>query len=263
MDVGGRLEMTVVERRRRILEILKAKKKMSIGDLSKILGTSEITVRRDIKVLEHEGKVIRSRGIVFLPDLSEYELSFMEREKENVKLKVSIAREAMNFIKDGMLIGLDAGTTTLQIARQIVERKISVTVVTPCLPILQLMSRSGRSEVILIGGKYDVKNLSFVGPVTNRALNMFRFDLCFIGASAVIPEKGFFTSDLEGAEVVRQLARNSSKIIGVVDSSKFRRSAQYLSVDITDIDILITDDGVSEALLKKIPQKVRVILSRR
>ena len=138
---------------------------------------------------------------------------------------------------------------------------MNVTIIIPGLPILQLMSRSERLKVILIGGEYDPKNLSFVGPVTVQGLNMFHFDLCFIGASAVIPEKGFFTSDLEGAEVVRQLAKNSSKIVGVVDSSKFRRSAQYLSVKITDLDVLITDDGVDETYLKRVPQRVEIIVA--
>jgi|OM-RGC.v1.010342847 DeoR/GlpR family transcriptional regulator of sugar metabolism len=254
--------LTVIERREKILQILKAQKKIDIKFLAKMIDVSEVTVRRDIRILEREGKLLRSRGVIILPDVSEYELSFMEREKENVDLKRKIAREAINFVKEGMVVGFDASTTALQIAKLVIEKGINITLVTTSLPIFRLVTYSNRANVILIGGEYDMKNLSFVGPITIRNLDMFCFNLCFIGASTIIPERGFFTPDSRGAEVIRHFALNSSKVIGVTDSSKFKKSAQYLSVDIKQIDVVITDDKFNGEYLKRFPSSVKVIMAK-
>ncbi len=251
--------MTVVERREIILKILEKKGRTTVSDLAAETGFSEVTIRRDIRELEKEGLLIRSRGVVFLPNASRYELSFREREKRMAREKTRIAKRAVEFIEDGMIVGLDAGTTTLYIARQIGERNLKVTVVTPGLPIMQTLSRFDGVKVILLGGSFDPRNLSFVGTLTLRSIEMFEFDVSFIGATNVNPERGIFTSSMEGAEVVRKIAESSQRVIAVFDHTKFSPRSSFLSVEISEIDVVITDSSTPPDILEKFPKTLKVL----
>ncbi len=253
--------MTSLERKKKILEILKNKKKASIKELAQFTGFSQITIRRDVRELEEEGKLLRSWGYVFLPEVSKYELSFWDREKNMAEQKKRIAEKAVSLLKEGMTVGLDAGTTTLAIAREIAKRGLKLTVVTPCLPILQLTTRFPSLNVILLGGEYDPENLSFVGPLTTMVIEKLHFDISFIGASAVLPDRGLFTTSTDGAEVDRKIAQSSDLVVGVFDHSKLARNAPFLSVESYLLDLIITDHEAEKRYLSKLPKKTRIILA--
>ncbi len=253
--------MDNVERKKKILEILKEKKHISIKELADLTGFSPVTIRRDVRELEGEGALQRSWGYVFLPEVSKYELSFREREKEYAAEKKRIAQKALKFLRDGMTIGLDAGTTTLFIAKEIGKSGLNLTVVTPCLPILQLATRYENLNVLLLGGKYDPENLSFVGPITIQVIEKLHFDIAFIGASAVIPERGLFTTNPEGAEVDRKLALSSDFVVGVFDHSKFFKKAPFLSVESSLLHLIITDHKSKSNILQQFPDHIKIILA--
>ena len=117
------------ERRRdQILAYLSARDRTSVGDLSQVLGVSEVTVRKDLDVLEAQGVLTRVHGGAVVSGRGRLELYFAAREQEHLEEKRRIAQAAAALVQSGQRIFLDASTTALQVARLIKDREDLVVV---------------------------------------------------------------------------------------------------------------------------------------
>ncbi len=227
------------ERRARILDRVREAGFLSVADLSRDLGVSEMTVRRDIRRLEAEGEVRAVHGGVSLPRPTMREPSFLARTSVMAEAKRAIGAAAVTLIEPGSAIALDAGTTAYAVAREL-PSDANLTVVTHNLAILCQLS--GRRDVQTIGlsGELSVYNQAFIGPMTVAALGRLRVRTFFLSAVAV-DEHGIYTAT--GLEIPTKTAlmHAADRVVLVVDSSKFKASAPVILTPLSEADMLVTE----------------------
>src|ERR1700737_4146343 len=160
--------MLAVERRRLIAEIIRSRGGVSVAEMADPLGTTEITLRRDLRAMAKDGLVVRTHGGAIRPAGLGHEPSYSEKTQQAAGEKASIARVALEMVGPGDSIGLGPGTTTLALARLLVQCP-ELTVVTNSLLVAQALMEAPRVEVILTGGTLRRSIHAPVGPATEEA----------------------------------------------------------------------------------------------
>ena len=248
-------------RRKVILEKLKKDGKVDIEQLIDELKVSAMTIRRDLTFLEAEEKVIRTHGGAILNKSLIGETAFHAKEGKNNLQKSIIARKAMDFIQDGSTILLDSGTTTLEIAKLLKERK-NVTVITNDILIAYELMES-EIKVIVTGGELQNNVGTLFGSLTEQILKNIHVDLFFLGTHAVHLEDGVTAPTFEKASVKKLMIDASEKIWLVTDSSKFDHRSLARVCDLSAIDGIITDDGLTDPFKQELTKLTQVIIADR
>jgi DeoR family fructose operon transcriptional repressor len=230
----------------RLLDIsrhIKEKQRATVKELSDEYGVTVVTIRSDLEKLEKRGQVKRVYGGAMSNVYLSHEGNFNTRRTENSEFKSRIAKAAAGMIKDGTNIIIDAGTTTLEIAK-LIGHKRNLHVVTNALPIANELAENPNIEITVIGGNLSSVNLCMVGPSSIYALENIRVNQVFIGAWGIDLEAGFTCSDPFEAEMRRKAIACSQQTIVVADHSKFGRVSLFSFAEIDEIDTLISDDDV-------------------
>ena len=248
-------------RRKIILEKLKKDGKVDIEQLIDELKVSAMTIRRDLTFLEEEEKVIRTHGGAILNKSLIGETAFHAKEGKNNLQKRIIARKAMDFIQDGSTILLDSGTTTLEIAKLLKERK-DVTVITNDILIAYELMES-EIKVIVTGGELQNNIGTLFGSLTEQILKNIHVNLFFLGTHAVHLEDGVTAPTFEKASVKKLMIEASEKIWLVTDSSKFDQRSFARVCDLSAIDGIITDDGLPDPFKQELTKLTQVIIADR
>jgi DeoR family fructose operon transcriptional repressor len=247
--------MYAEERKQKILELIQLSGSMSTSELAKSVGASPITLRKDLAILESMGLLKRTHGGAMSKSLeSRMELSFSEKTNFNLEEKVRIARRASEMIQVGDSIILDAGTTTLQIAKHIKD-KIDINVLTNSVYNLLELAESPGIEVSLTGGGLRKISRSLIGPLAISSLNSIRAGKLFLGATGVSIEKGLTSPNMIEAQTKSAMIRAADTVILVVDHSKFEKTALGKFGEIEEVQILITDEKAPSEVIERIKQK--------
>ncbi len=249
------------ERRRHILEILNRDGRVLVVDLAKQFHTSQVTIRKDLDVLQAHGRIHRSHGGALPARESALEdPTLREKEKLHRKEKLQIATAAAHMVQEGQVVILDSGTTTTAIARQLREFE-NLTIITNAVNIAAELSGSSL-EVILTGGTLRKNSFSLVGPVADETLRRLNADILFLGVDGFDVEHGLTTPNLLEAKVNRTMMDVARVVVVVCDSSKFGRRALSSIAPLSAIHHLITDKDVRKsdlAALKKAGIQVTVV----
>lgn len=232
------------ERRHKIQELLAQKKRILVKQVSKSFGISEVTIRKDLKILERRGVLTRVHGGAILNQSFVTDLAITEKERINPGLKERIARKAETMIHTGDVIILDSGSTTTFIARRIKFKK-GFTVITNAINIACELVTS-EIELILIGGILREKSFSLVGPLADEALHNLTADKLFLGVDGIHFEHGLTTPNTLEARVNQLMIKAANEIILVADSTKFGRRSLGVISNIEDINTIITDNNINE-----------------
>lgn len=228
--------MLPFERKTKILNELQ-KGVVYISSLSKLLDVSEITVRRDLKILEDEGQIVRLHGgAARLVDTSR-ETPMDQRENLYLSEKDRICKFASSLIDDGDVIFIDSGSTNKKILKYLVGKKI--TVVTNGYKNIEEALKYDLN-VTLIGGELKKETYAFVGAVTSRVLDMYHFDKCFLGVNGINRDFGLTNADPNESLIKEQAIRRSRQAYIVADHSKFDATSVFKFANIEDVTI-ITD----------------------
>lgn len=250
----------VEERRDKILTIIQKRNRISVAELSKEFNVGEVTIRRDLSELEERGLIHRTHGGAILADSGLDEPPLKERELRNHNQKERIAQFIAQIIRNGETIMMDGGSTTLQIAKQL-KSKSNLLVVTNSISVAEEFMNSNDCEVIVTGGELRKSTGMMVGPIAERTLRLFRADRVIIGMSSLLPDEGLFTVNAGEADLKRTMMDCGKEIIVVMDSSKINKVTFSFVSDFSKIDKFITDDGVSDEVIKKLDQaQVEVIV---
>lgn len=225
---------------------------MSVSDLAAASGVSEITVRRDLAVLERAGAVSRTHGgalgLKRDDDASAFdarEPSFEARRRRNGTAKVRIARAAQRLIRSGQSIALDTGSTTFELAR--LTRRISdLQVFTNSTRIAGLLA-DNPNPVYLPAGRVRAHELSIYGNSAVESLLRYRFDVFFLGISGITAD-GLFDYSPDDAEVKRAFLARSKTVVALCDASKFNHTAMVRVAEPCEVDILVVDSAPPVAL---------------
>lgn len=203
-----------------ILRRLAADGTVGITELAEFFDVSRQTIRRDLKLLADRGQLDLVHGGATLFESTE--AAFTERREENADAKASIGRAAAGLVRDGMVIFLDSGTTTLAVAQALVER-VNLTVCTTSLSIALLMCRQPQVRVHMLGGEIDPDEEAAVGIDALEAIGRFRVDVAFLGGGGLSPDGEVTDFTRHGAEQRSRMLATAGKAYFVLDSSKFGR----------------------------------------
>ena len=253
--------MFAEERQQKILERLANQQSVRVSELASLLDASGASIRRDLQRLEESGLLRRAHGGAVGSQTSSFEPSLAEKEDRLKDEKAAIAREAAALIQDGEAIMLDAGSTTLQIARQLRQRRHN-TVVTNAVNIACELAAADL-DVTLTGGTLRQVTFSLVGPIAEATLAGLHVDKLFLGTNGVDLKRGLTTPNLAEAQAKRAMIESAREVILVADHSKLGRISFCRFCPLTRIDCLITDRGAPPEFLRALEeQRVKVLVAR-
>jgi DeoR family transcriptional regulator of aga operon len=249
------------ERRRLILNILSRDGRVLVGALAKQFRTSQVTIRKDLDVLQADGRIHRTHGGALPARESALEdPTLREKEKLHRREKLQIAATAVHMVREGQVVILDSGTTTTAIARAL--RKFeNLTIITNAVNIAAELSGSSL-EVILTGGSLRKNSFSLVGPIAEETLRRLNADILFLGVDGFDLRHGLSTPNLLEAKVNRAMMDVARLTVAVCDSSKFGRRSLSSIAPLSAVHHLITDRGIPRpdlAALKKIGVQVTLV----
>lgn len=243
--------MLPIERQNKILEIVKNNKMIKLEELQKqIPDVSQSTIRRDIKVLEKEGKIEYIFGGAIRLNRKIGEISFTKKVTMNAKQKQVICDLASNLVQDEETIYIDSGSTCTLLLKKLINKNIIIyTTNTQVCNILGDFP----AQVILIGGNYNGFTSSLAGSLTESILNTLHFDKAFFGVSGVDIKAGYTTPSMEEASKKQIINARSNQSYVLCDSSKFGNISTVAALSLGDAS-LITDKND-----KEFSKKTRII----
>lgn len=253
--------MNNIERRDLVLQYLKDHGRTSVNALSAHFGLTGATIRSDLRTLELESRIVRCYGGAearVLP-VPETEQPMNEKTKINQEVKRNIAQAAVFLIDNGESLILDNGSTTLQMVKYL-EGRTGLSIMTNSLSIMNEIANLDCDFNLLIpGGVFRKNSSSFHGPQAEQAFSSFTFDKLFIGADGFDIEMGTTTFN-ELFQVSQAMVKAARQVIVVTDSEKFKRKTPNVVVSINQIDVIITDSGISDEDKKALQaKKIKVI----
>ncbi|KXG73696.1 DeoR/GlpR family DNA-binding transcription regulator [Thermotalea metallivorans] len=244
--------MFMEERKAKILEILESKNRVKVNELTEKLNVSESTIRRDLQDLEQEGLLKRTHGGAVKAENTGFEPTMAEKEEVYQEEKREIGKKAGELIQDNETIILDAGTTTLQIAKNIKAK--NVTVLTNSMLIALELSKNKDVEVVVTGGYTRRETLSLVGPLTDQMLQRFKADKAFIGTNGITLQDGCTTPNMHEAHTKGIMIQSAKEVYIVADHSKFGKVCFSLIAKLDQIDAIITDKNIDRGIVEKFVQ---------
>jgi DeoR family fructose operon transcriptional repressor len=234
--------VSTLQRRRRVLELISHTGFTTLSDLASAVRASESTVRRDLDHWERKGLVKRSHGgATFVGDGAGLP-ALEERTSLQIEEKRLIARLAGTLVRDGDAVLLDGGTTTLEVARVLVGRPLQI--VTNSLPIAGLFASSRETDLVILGGYVYPKTGVALGPLTVRMLEDIHVHQTFMSVGG-ITTKGLFNSNLLLVETERAMMRCADQVVVVADHTKVGRQALAFLCELSAVDTLIIDRGLT------------------
>ena len=244
-----------------IVEILNRDGRVLVGALAKQFRTSQVTIRKDLDILQTHGRIHRTHGGALPAQEGALEdPSLREKEKLHRKEKLQIAAAAAGLVKEGQVVILDSGTTTTAIARALRKFK-NLTVITNAVNIAAELSGSSL-EVILTGGTLRKNSFSLVGPIAEETLHRLNADILFLGVDGLDVHYGLSTPNLLEAKVNRAMMDVARVTVAVCDSSKFGRRSLSSIAPLSAVHHLITDRGIPKpdlTALKKMGIQVTLV----
>lgn len=237
--------MLARQRQQVILDEVARTGAVKVADLVGTLGVSDMTIRRDIHELATRGLVERVHGGAALPRMaSVHEPGFATKATQEVAAKTAIARAAATLVRPGTSLGISAGTTTHLVATQLLDVE-ALTVVTNSLPVADELHRNRRAEqtVLLTGGERTPSD-ALVGPLAMAALQGLHLDLLILGVHGLDVRAGLTSPNLLETQTNRALIEASRRIVVVADHTKWGVVALRSAARLTEVDVLITDDGL-------------------
>ncbi len=242
-----RREVSRRERLSQIRSYLEVKGQVSTSEFAEMFGVSETTVRRDLGILEKEGILLRTHGgAAVLTSGTTAEHSYAAKFSLRLEEKKSIGRYAAELISDGDTVILDSGTTTIQIAKHLGQKR-NLTIVTNGLPIAnELMRKHPSLSLIVVGGIVRTFSQSTVGPQAEQLLASLNADKLFLAAEGIHPARGLSVQDPLDAKVKQAMIAAAREVIVVADSSKIGLIKMVSFMHLERVDLLITDSGVPD-----------------
>ncbi|MEU4832526.1 DeoR/GlpR family DNA-binding transcription regulator [Streptosporangium sp. NPDC023615] len=233
------------DRIREIMSALRLTDVVSVAELAAEHAVSEMTIRRDLDELAQQGVVRRVRGGAVSLLLRGEEPPFAVREREASEPKRRIAAEVAALLSDGEAVLLDSGTTCLEVARALHDRRL--TVLPLCLQSAAQLSTAPRIRLVLPGGEVRPGELSLTGTLTENAIRSLRFDTAIIGCCGLSAEHGLTAHDLSDLAVKRAAISSARRVIAATDSGKFTRTAFGAVCPLDHLDTVVTDTALPAA----------------
>ena len=244
------------ERHTQILNLLGEKKKITVLELSELLKVSDVTIRKDLSVLEDKGLLKREHGFATLPESDDVSTRLLF----NYETKRRIAQKALESIKDGETLMIESGSCCALLAEEIVMNRRDITIITNSVFIATFLRNKIGARIILLGGEFQCESQVMVGPLVKRCAENFSVEKFFMGTDG-FNELGAMSGDLMRAEAVRNMAQSARQSIILTESKKFSQAGVVSLLPYREIDSIYTDEKISETTQKNLEGRgVQVIL---
>lgn len=231
-----------------ILKLLHLRKQVSVNELTKRLEVSEVTIRKDLAILEDQGHLVRVRGGAIPAENAEESRSLYVRRSENVPAKRAVAERARELVHEGDTIFLDSGSSCAALARVLGGRDLRV--VTNSLEVLYILADEPGITLYCLGGTFRREAGSFIGPATTETLARVHIETAFLGTTGLSADGAFSSQNLLESEVKRRVISSSRRSVVLTDHTKIGVHAFSVFARTDDIDLLIIDRrlGIDEIL---------------
>jgi DeoR/GlpR family transcriptional regulator of sugar metabolism len=255
------------QRRALILDEVRRRGGVRVNELTRKLGVSDMTVRRDLDALARQGVVEKVHGgAVPLVEASTHEPGFEAKSGLELTAKEDIARVAAELVAPGTAIALSGGTTTYALAHQLLDVP-DLTVVTNSVRVADVFhsaqrlsgQRQGAATVVLTGGVRTPSD-SLVGPVADQAIAALHFDVLFLGVHGISVEAGLSTPNLAEAETNRRLVQSARRVVVVADHTKWGTVGLSSFAALDQVDTLVTDAGLPADARAEVSEHLRHLM---
>jgi len=240
----------LILRQQQIIHTLNTAGKVTVEQLSKQFKTSQVTIRKDLALLETDGLLMRRYGgaVSIKQSLSTYNQPFISERKKRIAIVAS------QYVKDNQRIIIDSGKTTSAIIPFLAEKQGLVIMTNSLTNAEQINTLSNEPMLLMTGGTWDPHSEAFQGQVAEQVLRAYDFDQLFIGADGIDIERGTTTFNelLSVSQVMADVAR---EVIVLVDSDKIGRKMPNLELPWQTINILITDNNLSASYKEQLEQQ--------
>lgn len=243
-------------RSNKILELLTQENKIEVSALSKKLGVSQVTIRKDLDALENRGIIKREHGFAVLCSTDDINgrIAFHYEEKRK------IAKKAAELVANGDTIMIESGSCCALLADALVDLKKGLTIITNSAFIADYIRNKSNFQIILLGGIYQQDAQVMVGPMIRQCVENFFVDLYFIGTDGYTSSTGFTNRDQMRAQAVRDMAEHAEQIIVLTESDKFSKHGIIPLNLNTKIKTVITDEQIPSFVQSELEtQGIRVI----
>ena len=246
----GEDNLFIEERQDKIVKYIEKVEKATIEDIMSLLKISRSTVRRDLMDLERKNLIIKTRGGALKKFFFKYEPSIEEKKVLNLDKKRNIALTAKNYIKEGDVIFISGGTTTLELAKLLYDYS-NLIVFTNAINILLELAQNKNIKIRILGGNFRRKTLSAVGLETISQMQNYNFNKSFMGANGVSLEAGVTTPNELEARIDREVIKRSRESFLLVDDTKFDSVAFSVICKLNEVDYVITNREIEDSIRKK------------
>ena len=229
------------------------KGRVSVAELAKTTGVSEVTIRQDLNTLEKQSYLRRTHGFAVPLESDDVETRMMN----NFTRKRELAEFAASLVSPGETVFIENGSSNALLARALADQK-DTTIITVSAYIAHLLKDTA-CEVILLGGIYQKKSESMVGPLTRQYVQQVHFSKAFIGIDGWQPETGFTGRDMMRADVVNAVLEKNCEAIVLTDSSKFGAVHPYTLGPVTCFSRVITDDNLHSVVYSQLQQSGLIV----
>ena len=247
------------QRKKDILAYLKKNESVKISALAEMCNVSQVTIRKDITQLEEQWLIVRYHGRISIVNAET--TPYFIREDANCAQKRLVAREALKLIRPSDTIILDAGTTTMAIAEEMIHLPPR-NIVTNSIPIATQL-RNTNHTITMSGGVLLNRSMCTVGPDAEAFFNKIEADKVFLGCYGLRENQGLTTNIILEASVKRAMLHAAKEVIAVFDGSKFSQTALEMFAGFEEIDKVITTHPLEETpVLKELEQRgIQVIFA--
>ena len=227
------------ERQKTILNLITKNESMEVVELSRLLGVSQVTIRKDLNKLEDAGMIKREHGYARLNGLDNIStrLSYHYEEKEK------IARKAIELVRDGETLMIESGSCCALVAKALALHKKNMTIITNSAFICDYVKNMD-INLILLGGSYQKESQVLVGPLTSQAASSFYVDHYFIGTDGYTDVTDFTGRDFERCMTVREISRHAKNVIVVSESEKFGKQGTVNLLRASEVSAVVTDSSL-------------------
>jgi DeoR family fructose operon transcriptional repressor len=228
------------ERKLKIVDILHQRKKMTVTELAHLFHVSSATIRSDLRDLNERGQIIRTHGGAIIETGAGFEPDTEQKRDLNLAAKQEIARIAIELIKDGDTVIFDSGTTTLELAKLLGQRR-RVTAVTNDFEIARVLEEMNAVSILMLGGEVRKRFHCTVGAAGIHMLAPLSVDKAFMGTNSLSISKGASTPNIQQAETKKAMIVCAKKVILLCSSRKLGKDsfAHFASLD--QIDTLVLE----------------------
>jgi DeoR/GlpR family transcriptional regulator of sugar metabolism len=228
-------------RRAAIVERLRVTGSVTVAELEEQFGVSSMTARRDLDGLERRGLARRTHGGAVLPAFTAHEDSFASRLEVAADAKRALARAAAAAVQPGESLFLDSSTSAYHVARELLDRGVSATVITNSLPVMELVGThpSAAIDLVGVGGMLRRLTRSFVGPFAVHTVLGHIADRLYFSVKGVTPDGALTDPDSLEAEVKRAMVAHSERPVLLLDESKLATHGRSVLGRLADVSSVL------------------------